>query len=107
MRAGVPTPLIERARFNEQPRDRGLADFGLQFGQGEERQRHCPTSHARVLEDFADQVVSEYKLIKVKGQQNPNPNPNPMPNPNPQPQKVVAPAGKLAVSQALKDLENN
>ena len=60
-----------------------------------------------VFEDFADQVVSEYKLIKVKGQQNPNPNPNPMPNPNPQPQKVVAPAGKLAVSQALKDLENN
>lgn len=60
-----------------------------------------------VFEDFADQVVSEYKLIKVKGQPNPNPNPNPMPNPNPQPQKVVAPAGKLAVSQALKDLENN
>lgn len=60
-----------------------------------------------VFEDFADQVVSEYKLIKVKGAPNPNPNPNPMPNPNPQPQKVVAPAGKLAVSQALKDLENN
>lgn len=61
-----------------------------------------------VFEDFADQVVSEYKLIKVKGQQQQQQQQTQQQQQQQQVvQKVVAPAGKLAVSQALKDLENN
>lgn len=55
------------------------------------------------FESFADAVVSENKLIKVKGA-TPPPSPTPTPTPTPLPTKIVVPAAKSQVSNALQDL---
>ena len=53
---------------------------------------------------FADSVVYDNKLARVKGAPNPNPSPNPAPAPNMPANRMVAPAAKAATSQALADL---
>jgi hypothetical protein len=54
------------------------------------------------FDSFADSVVAENKLIKVKGA--PAPSPSPTPTPTPVPTKITTPAAKSQVSSALQDL---
>lgn len=53
---------------------------------------------------FADSVIYENKLARVKGAPNPNPSPAPAPTPLSNPNSNVAPAAKIQINSALEDL---
>ncbi len=53
---------------------------------------------------FADSIVYENKMARVKGAPNPNPTPLPAPTPLSPPNSNVAPAAKIQINSALEDL---
>lgn len=107
----IPTDVqskTARMIFEEKLKEKGgkikYTEDGIKLVSTQDESLDFTIDHKPVqFKDFADGVMAEAKLLKVKGG-DPNPNPRPTPTPTPGANPIKAPAALNAIDRALADI---